>query len=183
MRFAVDISITVKDSFTTIKMSIAISNSSPLIAFSAIGRLDLIQRTFESILIPQAVNREVNTFTDTSATQTRVWKPIRADWIIVVSVTETPALAILRESLGAGEAEAIILATERTLPLLLDDLPARKMATRMNLSPIGSLGILARCKRAGAIREVKPVVQALRNVGIFYADSLIQRFLYDMSEI
>jgi len=163
-------------------MSSAVSNSSPLIAFSAIGRLDLIQGTFNSIFIPQAVDCEVNTSATPSTTQTRVWKPIRADWIAVVPVKESPTLINLRESLGAGEAEAIILAIERRLPLLLDDLPARKMAIRMNLSPIGSLGILARCKYAGAIREVKPLVEALRNAGIFYADSLIQRFLSDMRE-
>ena len=163
-------------------MSNAVSNSSPLIAFSAIGRLDLIQGTFNSIFIPQAVDCEVNTSSTPSTIQTRVWKPIRADWIAVVPVKESPTLINLRESLGAGEAEAIILAIERRLPLLLDDLPARKMAIRMNLSPIGSLGILARCKHAGAIREVKPLVEALRNAGIFYADSLIQRFLSDMRE-
>jgi len=164
-------------------MSIAISNSSPLIAFSAIGRLDLIQSTFNSILIPEAVNREVNISAHSFATHARIWEPIRADWIAVVPVKENPVLVTLRESLGAGEAETIILAIERNLPLLLDDLPARKTAIRMNLSPIGSLGILARCKHVGAIREVKPFVQALQNARIFYADWLIQKFLFDMGEI
>ena len=164
-------------------MSTAISNSSPLIAFSAIGRLDLIQRTFNSIIIPQAVDLEVNTSATSIAAQARIWKPIQADWIVVVPVKESPTLVTLRASLGAGEAEAIILADERQLPLLLDDLPARKMAIRMNLSPIGSLGILARCKYAGAICDVKPFVQALQNAKIFYADWLIQKFLSDMGEI
>jgi predicted nucleic acid-binding protein len=164
-------------------MATAISNSSPLIAFSAVGRLDLIQHTFGSILIPQAVDRELNTSTGSIIAQTRIWEPIRADWITVVPVNETPTLVTLRESLGAGEAETIMLAIERNLPLLLDDLPARKTAIRMNLSPIGSLGILARCKHAGAIGGVKPFVQALQNAGIFYANSLIQKFLSDMGEI
>jgi predicted nucleic acid-binding protein len=164
-------------------MSTAISDSSPLIAFSAIGRLDLIQRTFGSIIIPQAVDLEVNTSVTSIATQARRWKPVRADWIAVVPVREGPILATLRESLGAGEAEAITLAIELSLPLLLDDLPARKMAVRMNLTPIGSLGILAECKRSGAIREVKPFVQALQNAKIFYSDWLIQKFLNGMGEI
>jgi predicted nucleic acid-binding protein len=166
-----------------LNMSTAISNSSPLIAFSAIERLDLIQCVFNSIIIPQAVDQEVNTPVTPLTTQTRIWKPIRADWIAVVPVKESPTLATLRASLGAGEAEAIILADERHLPLLLDDLPARKMALRMNLSPVGSLGILARCKYSGAIREVKPLVQELQNAKIFYADWLIQKFLNDMGEI
>jgi hypothetical protein len=164
-------------------MSTAISNSSPLIAFSAIERLDLIRRIFSSIIIPQAVDLEVNTSLTSITTQARIWKPIRADWIAIVPVKESPHLVTLRESLGAGEAEAITLATERGLPILLDDLPGRKMAVRMNLIPIGSLGILARCKYSGAIREVKPFVQALQNAKIFYSDWLIQKFLNDMGEI
>jgi predicted nucleic acid-binding protein len=161
----------------------AISNSSPLIAFAAIGRLDLIKQTFNSIFIPQAVDFEVNICALSIPTHARLWEPIRADWISVAPVQESPTLTTLRDSLGAGEAEAIILATERHLPVLLDDLPARKMAIRMNLTPIGSLGILARCKHTGAIREVKPLVQALQNAEIFYADWLIQKFLSDMGEI
>jgi len=163
-------------------MSTAISNSSPLIAFSAIGRLDLIQLTFGSILIPEAVDREVNIPAPRSPFRPRTWQAVRADWIFVLPVNECPDLAILRANLGAGEAEAIVLAIERQLPILLDDLPARKMALNLNLSPIGSLGILARCKQARLIIDVKPFVFALRNAGIFYADRLIHKFLQDMGE-
>jgi predicted nucleic acid-binding protein len=164
-------------------MSTVISNSSPLIGFSAIGRLDLIQRTFGHVLIPEAVEREVNTPAKSLATPTRSWEPIRADWLGVVCVKENRDLAILRESLGAGETEAIMLAIERGLPILLDDLPARKTAVRLKLRPIGSLGILAKCKYAGVIREAKPLVRNLQDAGIFYAKDLIEGFLHKIGEI
>src|SRR5260221_9094422 len=37
----------------------AVSDTSPLIAFSAIGRLDVLRQVFDSILIPQAVVDDV----------------------------------------------------------------------------------------------------------------------------
>jgi predicted nucleic acid-binding protein len=88
----------------------------------------------------------------------------------------------LRERLGAGEAESIILALNRDLPVLLDDLEGRKAAFGLKMDLIRTLGVLGRAKTAGAISAVKPLVEALKIAGIFYADSLVQRFLEAMGE-
>jgi predicted nucleic acid-binding protein len=53
----------------------------------------------------------------------------------------------------------------------------------LKLRPIGSLGILAKCKYAGVIREAKPLVRNLQDAGIFYAKDLIEGFLHKIGEI
>ena len=89
---------------------------------------------------------------------------------------------VLREHLGAGEAEAIALAMERNFPVLIDDLPGRKSAADLNLELTGTLGVLARSKLNGVVREVKPLIQLLRHAGIYYSDTLIRRFLREIGE-
>jgi predicted nucleic acid-binding protein len=149
---------------------------------AAIGRLDLIHALFDSVLIPQAVETEVNAAKNFAAAKAQGRKTIRETWISVVPVVEIPYLRWLHDRLGAGEAEAITLAIDRGLEILLDDLPARKAATRLNVRPIGTLGILAGAKNRGVIDEVRPFVQALQIAGIFYSGDLLDRFFQTMGE-
>src|SRR6266496_1725838 len=105
-------------------MSMAVSNTSPLIAFSAIGRLDLLQNVFAPVLIPASVRTELfpvgTVWTEAQAAQHAI---IQGGWL---QVGATPQLKAPRSSLcqklGAGEAEAIALALERQVPLVIDDL-------------------------------------------------------------
>ena len=60
-----------------------------------------------------------------------------------------------------GEAEAITLALETDAPLLIDDLKGRRVARRMSVKIIGSLGVLALAKNRGLIGSVKPYVERL----------------------
>jgi hypothetical protein len=72
-------------------------------------------------------------------------------------------VAVLRESLGAGESEAIVLAQELGADLLLlDDALARRKADRLGLNVKGTLGVLLLAKQAGLLDAVKPVPAALQ---------------------
>lgn len=57
------------------------------------------------------------------------------------------------------EADAIALALELDLPILIDDLKGRKVAEKLGLKFIGSLGLLKIAKNRGIILEVKPFIQ------------------------
>ena len=83
-----------------------------------------------------------------------------------------------------GEAEAIALA--QTIPnstVLLDDAQARRVAERLGIRRIGTLGILRKAKKAGLIVEVKAYVQQLTANGIYIRSSLIEAVLRDVGEI
>jgi predicted nucleic acid-binding protein len=70
---------------------------------------------------------------------------------------------VLRESLGAGESEAIVLAQELGADLLLlDDALARRKAERLGLKAIGTLGVLLLAKETGLLDAVKPVLIELQ---------------------
>lgn len=161
----------------------AVSNTSPLVAFSAIGRLDLLRNVFEPLLIPAGVRDELfpsgTIWTEAEAVQRGI---SQASWLQVVVASQGPSCPALSQRLGAGEAEAIALAIQRNLPLVIDDLEARETARTFGLEIIGSLGVVARNKRMRAIKEAKPIVQAMKQAGIFYSGALIHQFLRELGE-
>jgi len=60
-----------------------------------------------------------------------------------------------------GEAEAIALA--QTMPdciILLDDSRARRVAERLQIKQIGTVGLLLRAKRKGLIDKLRPLQNA-----------------------
>jgi hypothetical protein len=159
-----------------------VSNTSPLIAFSAIGDFDLLPQIFASVLSPKAVEREIKAGTEPWHVKVAVEQAILAGWMTVVAAPANATLSSLQERLGAGEAEAIGLAVERNLPVLIDDRLGRKAAADSNLIVTGTLGVLAKAKLNGLIREVKPRIQRLRGAGIHYSNALVDRILHEMGE-
>ncbi len=83
----------------------------------------------------------------------------------------------------AGEAEAIALA--QGVPgciILLDDSRARKIAERLNIKQIGTVGLLLRAKRIGLIKTIKPHLDLLLENGIYIRQELIDAVLNDAGE-
>src|SRR5262245_41132832 len=97
----------------------AVSDSSPLIAYSRIGRLDLLESVFQVVLVPPAVLREIIAGKDERVGKEDIQQ---AKWI---QQRGLPTTGILRPLTGlhAGEAEAITLALslQPGVPILLDD--------------------------------------------------------------
>ena len=80
---------------------------------------------------------------------------------------------MLQRSLGAGEREALALAIEiRAERILLDDLPARGIARKLNLSVTGTAGVLLTAKRHALIPRVRPYLDALLKEFFFIGPEL-----------
>jgi hypothetical protein len=96
---------------------IVISDTSPLVALAAVGKLDLLHSLYGEILIPQAVHRE--------ATGMRGWPGAAAisgaQWIRIEPADDRTLVAALALELDIGEAEAIALAMQHRADLLLMD--------------------------------------------------------------
>jgi predicted nucleic acid-binding protein len=92
---------------------------------------------------------------------------------------------VLQQELGAGEAEAIALATEIKADLLLmDERLGRETAHHLGLRCIGLIGILIEARRKGFITAVKPHLDALRNMaGFRIKPELYLRVLQDEGEV
>ncbi len=99
---------------------ITVSNTSPLLSFAKIGRLDLLENLCRSIYIPRTVHDEITARRDRPDAQAIV----RAKWILVAQVRDRRAVRQLTgKDLDLGESEAIVLARElKADRLLLDDL-------------------------------------------------------------
>ena len=87
------------------KHRVAVSNSSPLIHLSRIGRLNLLREFFEEILIPHAVFREVVIEGRGRPGSSEVEE---ASWIRVMEIRDKRLKRILQLVLDEGEAEAIV---------------------------------------------------------------------------
>ena len=125
-----------------------VSNSTPLIALSKIGKIELLHEYFGHIYIPKAVYEEVVVNGGILYGAEEVAK---ADWIIVEDVGNTLAVESLSMYLDAGESEAIVLAKEKNGLLIIDDGDGRKAATNMNIDITGTVGVLLKAGMDGKI--------------------------------
>ncbi len=161
---------------------VVISNSSPLINLSIIGRLNLLERKFSEIIIPEAVWREV--------VVDGVGKPgakevEQAGWIKVHDVKDRKLVISLKQYLDDGESEAIALALEMGAGLvLLDERDARDTADAFGLNVLGVIGILVWARKNQLIPALKDELNLLQEVARFrFSGELYRRALVEVGEI
>jgi predicted nucleic acid-binding protein len=156
----------------------AVSNSSPLIHLSAIGRLSILHR-FASIYIPPAVWREVVEEGGARPGAVEIRQARNSGWISVMEPVNTDLVRLLEQDLHAGEAESIVLALE-TKPdvLLLDEAEARRIAGLYNIPITGIIGLLMQGMKEGRVASLQEEMDLLRNQGGFWIhDALYKRIL------
>lgn len=151
---------------------IVVSNTSPLIALSAIDRLDLLRDLYSEIWIPEAVRQE--------AVGTGLGRPgaeiQTVSWVAVRPVEGEFLPRALAVELDRGETEAIALAVEsRADVLLIDERRGRKVAGRFGLNVLGVLGVL--------IEAVGPLLdELLAKAGFRISAALRQRAVEEAGE-
>jgi hypothetical protein len=151
---------------------LVVSNSSPLIALEQIGQLELLQSLFTEIVIPDQVAVET-----VASVQAR-------SWIRKQSLSLTLLPAVERPGLGPGEREAICLAIEvKADAIVLDDDPARKLATELGLRVIGTAGVLILAKERQLIPAVRPCLDALIENRFFLGRTLYELILKRVGEM
>jgi predicted nucleic acid-binding protein len=102
-----------------------------------------------------------------------------ATWIDVVDDPVPQQLG-----LDPGETAAILIAEAlHADALLIDERRGRGVAVGRGIAVIGTLGVLAGAKRAGAIERVAPVVDSLRADGFWLSDALVEEFLAALGEV
>jgi predicted nucleic acid-binding protein len=103
-------------------------------------------------------------------------------WIKRATVQDWSLLQTMPGRLSRGESEAILLAKELGVHLLVDDLEARKEASRLGISYFGSLRIIKEAKDRGLISKAKPILDELIESSTYLDESLYQQFLRKMGE-
>lgn len=150
---------------------IVVSDTSPINNLAAINQLDLLCQLYSTVIIPEAVYRELTDpdFPVAGATEVQTF-----DWIQTRRVNNRAVVDALQNELDIGEAEAIALALELSAEqVLIDERLGRIVAARLNLRYTGILGILIEAKSQGLIPVVKPQLDALSNqAGFWITESL-----------
>ena len=124
----------------------AVVDSTALIGLERIQRLDLLPAIIDPVVVPPAVATEFGS------------KPV---WMIQAAPKDLGMVAALRLIVDFGESEAIALAYERGLRIILDDRKAREAARRLGIPVTGTVGLIVKAKAEGIIGEIRPLLDAL----------------------
>lgn len=92
-------------------------------------------------------------------------------------------MAYLLADLDIGEAAALVLAQElNTDWILLDEIKARSIATRLGLRFTGTIGLLLLAKRQGKIPLLRPLLDQLRSHKFHLSDRVYAAVLQQAGE-
>lgn len=121
---------------------IVVSDTTPLISLLKIGRLDLLEKLFGIVYVPQAVYRELTINERFSDEAEQIDK---CKFVVVKEVTNIGAVNVLKRATGLdqGESEAIILSDEMNADILLmDEAKGRTVSGQMGIKVMGTIGVL-----------------------------------------
>lgn len=142
------------------------SDSSPIISFSSIGEILLLNKLFpKGVIIPHAVWNEIITG---ELGKKAFVKAVNDGWIKIIPVTEKNIYKyLIKRGLDHGESEAIALAHEKKLSVLLDETEARNEAKLLGISFTGTIGCLLKAKQNHIISKVKPYIDSMMKTCYF----------------
>ncbi|HKQ09450.1 MAG TPA: DUF3368 domain-containing protein [Blastocatellia bacterium] len=139
-----------------------ISDTSPLQYLFQANLLELLQKLYGQITIPEAVLNEI---TAGHTLGIRLPDLTAVSWIQVRQVRD-PASRPLASDLGAGERDVLALAIETADSLvLLDDALARRHAKLLKIAFTGTLGVLLKAKAQRHLPAITPVIDELEALG------------------
>lgn len=137
---------------------IVVSDTSALTTLLQIGRADLLRDLYREIIIPEAVRDELLILHSSLPT-----------FIHFYPVENRNAVARLLREIDPGEAEAIVLAKERSADLLLiDETVGRAVARREGVNFVGLLGVLVQAKFRELIPSVHKVLREIEEGTTFF---------------
>ncbi|MEI6409112.1 MAG: DUF3368 domain-containing protein [Bacteroidota bacterium] len=148
---------------------LVIADASPLIAFVAIGELELLQKLYHKVTITDIVRSEIHA--DLPA------------WIEISSEYDPKQFQILQLELDQGEASAIALALDNPgSRVIIDENKGRSVAKRLGLSVTGTVGVLIKAKELGLIQSGTEILAKLEAHGFWLSEQLKNKIIDRMQE-
>jgi len=166
-----------------------VSDSSPLIWLSKIGRITLLKTLYGEVHVPEEVYNEVVTrglnegFSDALA----VKECVTQGWIRVKTLDESGAkrcqmITEHAHEIHLGEAQAIILAQTGNMHLLMDESCGRAFAETWGLRVRGTVYVILKSLREGLLiqDEAKEALIGMINKGFRIEPRLLTRVLKEI---
>ena len=146
---------------------IVVSDTTPLISLLKINSLNILEKLFGKVLIPQAVFDEL---TVDERFKLEAEQIMSNKFVSVKPVSNVASVSILKRATGLdqGESEAIVLTDELKADLLLiDEAKGRTVSNQMGLKIMGTIGILmvAYEEQVLTADEVRECVDGLQRAG------------------
>ena len=155
-----------------------VSNTTPIISLSSVGKIEILRDVFQEVIIPQAVYEEIK------AKKGYGYHSVDSNFIKVQHIKAKEHELLLSNSLDLGEAETIILAKEVAADnVIIDENLGYEVAKDYNLNAVRTLSILLKAKEENLISEVKPLIEEMISKGRWYSKRVYYSFLKKAGEI
>ena len=140
------------------KDSLVIADAGPIFSLAIIGKLDILNKIFREVIIPNAVWKEVSV-----NTEVKYYDDIYN--FFKDRVRKISGFNDLTFVMDYGESESVILYKETDADFfLVDDRKARKISENFGIKCIGTIGLLHYSKSLGIVKELRPLfVEFIRN--------------------
>ncbi len=155
-----------------------VSNTTPLISLSAVGKIEILRDLFCEIIIPEAVYAEIK------AKKSYGYKEIELSFIRVSSIINTQHELLFSNQLDSGEAQTIILSQDIQADMtIIDENFGYAIAKDHGLNVVRTLSIILKAKEIGLISAVKPLIDDMLLKGRWYSNHVYYAFLKRAGEI
>lgn len=153
-------------------MKAIVSDATALIVLAKLSHTELLKSLFTSVIIPHHVKKEILQKNDYDLS---VWDD---SFFIVSNVSDISLLGSLELFLDKGESEAITLAKELSLPLLIDEKKGRKIAQTMHIEVIGLVGVIIALHRHKIVssQEAIAIIDEAQKIGFRLSEKLYSDF-------
>jgi predicted nucleic acid-binding protein len=144
-------------------------NASPLIFLTEVGLLEVLRQPGIPVLVPDAVLAEISRL---GPHDPAIQAVQRSPWIQIVTTPAVPDVVLVWD-LGAGETAVLTVALEVPDSMaVMDDQPARRCARVLGIPTQGTLGLVLVAKQQAMIPVVRPVLEQLKQAGMYMTDAL-----------
>jgi predicted nucleic acid-binding protein len=151
-----------------------IVNASPLVFLAREDLLEMLPQGGFDVVVPEAVIDEIRAHGLADPTVVAIG---RASWLATAPAISIPP-EVAAWDLGPGESAVLAHAmAEPGAIVVIDDRDARRCARSLKIPLIGTLGLVLRAKKEGWIPEARPVVERLRESGMYLSDQVIKESL------
>jgi predicted nucleic acid-binding protein len=161
-----------------------ITNATPIISLSFLGKLKLLAELFNEVYIPSAVYREVvHGKSPRKYGRIELEEVVSKDVFTLYQVENSDLIHKLYGKLHEGELEVIVGAKELNIAFVaIDEHAARTLAKTFLLQPVGTVGILLFAKKKGKLDNVKDSLDQLIENGFFISKNIYEQALYQANE-
>lgn len=149
-------------------------NASPVILLSKAGLIHHVPTVARPLVIPEPVAVEIRQCREVDLAV----KWIEGDGKQFIRPAEKELPGLTQADIGPGERAVISWAVANSgFVAVLDDSEARRVARRLGVSVLGTVGVILDLKAAALVPEIKSHLLEIRRVGGYMSDELFNEAL------